>query len=177
MGRHLAARKKWKEKKAAKSLQTLQGVKKMCFVGEVGEKLPHPIADGQPGLEEVCGRNRCRSVDLAVVDDLRRLCDCPDGGSLHLLLCIIGNGIPVITRSSWVLAGGDLDRVPKESVLRHVPLVSRKKVVFEYNDHFEARAGFILDGLRWLCQQSKSNWKVRCSSCPAVGESGYEIVK
>ncbi len=75
MGRNLAARKKWKEEKAAKSPQKLKDIKKVCFVGDVGEKLPHPIADGQPGLKEVEGTNRVREVDLAVLDDISRLCD------------------------------------------------------------------------------------------------------
>ena len=142
-----------------------------------GEKRPHPIADGQPGLEEVEGRNRCREVDLAVVDDLSRLCDCLDPLSLLHLIGITGRGVPVVTRSSWVIAKGDLDLVPKESVVRHQPLVAKKKVVFEYDVHFKAREEFLLAGLVWLSRQSKATWKVRSSSVPAVGESGYEVVK
>ena len=177
MGRHLAARKKWKAKTAATSPQKLKDIKKVCFVGESGEKLPHPIADGQPGIEEVEGRNRCRKVDLAVVDDLSRLCNCPDPSSLLHVIGIIGRGVPVITRSSWVLAKGEIDRVPKESVLRHVRLLEKKKVVFEYNEHFKAREALLLAGLVRLSRETKSTWKVRSSSVPAVGESGYEIVK
>ena len=177
VGRHLDFRKKWKEKKASRSPQKLENIKKVCFVGDIGEKLPHPIADGQPGLKEVEGRNRCREVDLAVVDDLSRLCDCLDVSSLLHVICIIGRGVPVITRSSWVLAKGDLDLVPKESVLRHQPLVTKKKVVFEYNVHFKVREEFLLAGLVWLSKESKANWKVRCSSDSAVGEKGYEVVK
>ena len=147
------------------------------FVGDVGEKLPHPIADGQPGLKEVEGRNRCREVDLVVVDDLSRLCDCPDPTSLLHVIGIIGRGVPVITGSSWVLAKGDLDLVPKESVVRHQPMAATKKVVFEYNLHFKVREEFLLAGLVWLSNQSNATLKVRDSSAPAVGERGYEVVK
>ena len=82
----------------------------------------------------------------------------------------------MITRSSWILAGGKIDLVPKENVLRHVALVG-KNVVFEYDDHFKARTGFILDSLVLLSRQTKSTWKVRHAVGPATGERGYEIVK
>ena len=177
MGRNLDVRKKWKQKRAANSPQKLTNIKKLCFVGDVGLKLPHPIADGQPGLEEVEGRHRCREVDLVVVDDLSRLCACPDPASLLHVIGIIGRGVPVITGSSWVLAQGHLDLVPKECVLRHERLVAKKKVVFEYNVHFKAREGFLLAGLVWLSKQLNATWKVRDSSVSAVGESGYEVVK
>ena len=72
---------------------------------------------------------------------------------------------------------GHLDHVPKESVVRHQPLVVKKEVVFEYNVHFKAREEFLLAGLVWLSKESKANWKVRCSSDSAVGEKGYEVVK
>ena len=139
--------------------------------------MSHPIAAGQPGLAEVEGRNRCREVDLAVVDDLSRLCDCPDPSSLLHVIGIIGRGVPVITGSSWVLAKGHLDLVPKESVVRHQRLVAKKKVVFEYNLHFKVREEFLLAGLVWLSKQSNATWKVRDSSVSAVAESGYEVVK
>ena len=61
-------------------------------------------------------------------------------------------------------------------MLRHQPLVTKKKVVFEYNVHL-ARGEFLLAGFVWLSKESKANWKVRCSSDSAVGEKGYEVVK
>ena len=134
--------------------------------------MPHPIAHGQPGLGDVDGTNRCRCVDVAVVDDFRRLCDCSDLASLHHVLAISGRGVPVITRASWVLATGDFEMVPKESVLRHVPLVAKKKVVFEYDEYFKARTGFILEVLVWLSKQTKSIWEFRQSSDSAVGDGG-----
>ena len=99
----------------------------MCFVGESGETLPHAIGDGQRGVEELCGRNRCLGADLVVVEDLRRLRESPDSLSLHHVLAISGRGLPVIIGSSWILAGGKIDMVPKESVLRHVALVDKKE--------------------------------------------------
>jgi len=83
----------------------------------------------------------------------------------------------VITGSSWVLAKGDLDLVPKESVVRHQPMAARNKVVFEYNQHFKVREEFLFAGLVWLSNQSNATLKVRDSSVPAVGERGYEVVK
>ena len=83
----------------------------------------------------------------------------------------------MITGSSWVLAKGDLDLVPKESVVRHQPLAAKKKVVSEYNLHFKVREEFLLAGLVWLSNHSNATWKVRGSSVPAVGERGYEVVK
>ena len=153
------------------------GIKKVCYVGEPAETLPHPIAEGQPGLEEVAGRNRCRDADLAVVDDLSRLCHCPDPSSLLHVIGIIGRGMPVITRSSWILAKGDLELVPKESVVRHQPLDAKNKAVFEYDVHFQTREEFLLAGLVWLLKQSKATWKVRREDVPAVGESGFEVVR
>ena len=146
-------------------------------MARAGGKLPHPIADGQPGLQEVVGRQRCREVDLAVVDDLSRLCDCLDSPSLLHVIGIIGRGVPVITAASWVLAKGDLSLVPKESVVRHQPLVVKKKVVFEYDSHFKSREDYLLAGLVWLSKQSNATIKVRSSSDSAVGERGYEVVK
>jgi hypothetical protein len=174
VGRLLAG--KWKEIKAAKSPQKLH-VKKICFVGDIGQGLPHPIADGQAGLEEVRGGNRCFQADLAVVDDLSRVVDCSDDATVNQLLSIVGRGVPVITRASWFLASGDIERVPKESVLRHVRLVERTKVLFEYDDYFQARAGNIVNTLRALSRLQNSKWKVRkdLNKSSAVGESGISV--
>ena len=47
----------------------------------------------------------------------------------------------------------DIERVPKESVIRHVPLVQETKVVFEYDEHFKLGQGI-------LCMVSR-----RCPGC------------
>jgi hypothetical protein len=177
MGRFLARQTKWTSKQAAKSAEKLQNIKKVCFVGEIGESLPHPIAEGQPRREEVFGKNRSLHTDLAVVDDLSRLFDCADDATLNQVLGIMGRGVPVITRASWMLARGDPEYVPKESVIRHVSLAQRTKVVFAYDDHFQARSGMLLDSLKALSKLPHSKWKVRRSVASAVGESGYAVVK
>ena len=59
----------------------------------------------------------------------------------------------------------------------HQPLVSRERLVFEYDLHFKARGGLLLAGLERLSKTSKATWKVRDSSVSAVGERGYEVVK
>ena len=149
----------------------------MCFLGEFAEKLPQSaIGDGQPGIVEVGGRHRCHYAELVVLDDLNRICVCADVGTLHHVLAISALGLPVITRASWVLAQGRVVLVPKESVLRHVPLLGKIKVVFEYDGHFKARHRLLVDGLMWLSRREKSTWKDRQPSGSAVGERGYEFV-
>ena len=58
---------------------------------------------------------------------------------------------------------------------RHVTLVE-KKVVFVYADHFQARAGNLVESLKDLSKLPESKWKVRNSSVSAVGERGHSIV-
>ena len=60
--------------------------------------------------------------------------------------------------------------------LRHVPLLTKIKVVFEYDEHFKTRHGLLVDGLVLLSRREKSTWKVRKSSDSAAGERGYEFV-
>ena len=175
MGRFLASENPWKERKAAKSPQKLQNIRQVCFVGEIGQSLPHPVADGR-GLKEVHGRNRCLRADLAVVDDLSRIFDCADDATVNQVLSIVGRGVPVVTRTSWVLAKGDPEHIPKESVIRHVPLVETTKVVFEYTDHFKAREGNLVGSIKELSKLPKSQWKVRNSSVSAVGDSSVSAV-
>ena len=138
--------------------------------------MPHKIADGQAGLLEVFGGFRCLQADLAVVDDLSRLVDFSDDATVNQVLSIAGRGVPVITRASWVLANGDIERVPKESVIRHVRLIGRHKVCFEYNDHFQARQQNIVNSLKALSRLPNSKWKVRkVEDNSAVGESGISV--
>ena len=97
----------------------------VCYVGAgVGERLPHPVSEERRGLTEIIGGCRGQEADLAVVDDLSRLHDCPDDTSrtLHQVLAIVARGLPVITSASWNLARGDPEGVPKESIIRHRPL-------------------------------------------------------
>ena len=155
----------------------LEGVKKVCFLGDFAEKLPQSaIGDEQPGIAEVTGNLRCHHTELVVLDDLSRLCVCDDVGSLHHALAICAMGLPVVTRTSWTLAQGRVAHVPKESVLRHVPLLTKIKIVFEYDEHFKARYGLLVDGLVLLSRKEGSRWKARKSSDSAVGERGYEVI-
>ena len=59
-----------------------------------------------------------------------RLFDCPDDAIFNQLLSIVGRGAPVVTRASLVLAKDNPEHIPRESVIRHVPLVEKEKVVF-----------------------------------------------
>ena len=160
---------KWVEKRAAKLAQRLQNVKQVCYVGDIGDLLPHPVTDKRGGLNEVSGRNRCLFADLVVVDDLSRLHDCPCEATLCQVLAIVARGLPVVTRASWVLARGDSECIPKESVIRHRPLAIETKCVFQYDPHFEARSGNLLKMLVALSKLQESQWQVRRSGgCDGV---------
>ena len=150
---------------------------KVCFVGEFAQKLPQSaIGDGQPGIGEVTGNHRCHHADLVVLDDLTRICTCADDGMLHYTLAISALGLPVISRSSWMVAQGRIVKVPAANVLRHKPLLGTLKVVFVYDVIFLSRHGVLVDGLKMLSRKEKSFWKVRKSSDSAMGERGCEIV-
>ena len=110
------------------------------------------------------------------MDDLSRIFDCPDDATINQVLGIVGRGVPVITHASWFLTRGDPEHVPKESVIRHVSLVEKMKIVFVHDDHFQARAGNLLGNLKELSKLPKSKWKVRSSSVSAVGERAHAIV-
>ena len=79
-----------------------------------------------------------------------RLFDCPDDATFNQLLSIVGRGAPVVTRASLVLAKDNPEHIPRESVIRHVPLVEKEKVVFVYEAHFKARAGNLVESLKDL---------------------------
>ena len=146
--------------------------------GDIGEQLPHPVTDKRGGLNEVCGRSLCFLADLVVVDDLSRLHDCPCEATLCQVLAIVARGLPVVTRASWVLALGDSECIPKESVIRHRPLAIETKCVFQYDAHFEARSGNLLKMLLALSKLQNSQWQVRRSGgCGGVAhEAGHELV-
>jgi len=167
-----------KEIRGAKPATRLENIKKVCYVAEIGESLPLPVSEDK-GLKEVTGRKRTLLADLAVVDDLSRLHDCPDDGNVVQALAIVGRGLPVVTSASWSLARGDPERVPKESVIRHRPLAMETKCVFLYDAHFQARSWNLLDTLTELSKIPGSKWKVRSSAVGEAKESdkGHEIVK
>ena len=75
------AAKRIQEKRAAKHAEALEGISAVCFIGEVGATLPRPVSEGTR-LKEVTGRTRCLKADLAVVDDLSRLHECPEDSSI-----------------------------------------------------------------------------------------------
>ena len=185
LSRMVARLKAFKPKRAGNIAEKLERIKAVCYVGEAGESLPHAVAETQAGLKEASGRKRSLHADLAVVDDLGRLFDCPDDATVGHVLAIAARGLPVITRAAWVLAEGDPGRVPQASVLRHRPLAEEMKVVFKYGVHFQARAWQVLKTLEALSAPNlpDSKWKIRS---PAVGgpisagadsDKGYEVVE
>ena len=103
--------------------------------------------------------------------------ECPDAATVNQTLAIFGRGVPVITRASWVMARGDPECVPAQSVMRYVPLVGAKKVVFKYDEHFRVRSEIVFSSLKELSTLPKSKWEIRSASVSAVGESGYATVK
>ena len=150
---------KWTATKAAKPALPLENIKSVCYLGEVGESLPCPAREG---VEEMQGRRRCLLADLAVVEDLGHLHDALDDATVNQVLAIVGRGLPVVTRTSWSLARGDPDQVPKESVIRNRPLATTVPCVFEYDAHFKARSMNLLNTLTALSNLPNSKWKVRC---------------
>ena len=148
------------EKRAAKPPQPLRILSKVCYLGEVGETLPQKVSEDQPGVREVVGKWRCWNADLVVVSDLSRLHDCPDANAINQVLSVVGLGRPVITEASWTLARGDHHRVPKESVIRHRHVATETKVAFQYDGHFEARSGNIIETLNKLSSVPNSKWTV-----------------
>ena len=132
----------------------------MCYVGEVGQTLPHAISSAV-GAEEFTGRDRSLRTDLVVVDDLSRLHDCPGGSSVQHALVVIARGIPIVTSASWALAQGDPARVPKESIIRHRPLAQEQRAIFEYDVQFAAMEGNLVRALQALASLPHSKWSVR----------------
>ena len=157
---------KFQRDRAAIHAQKLENIKRICFSGGIGASLPHPVA---MGCTEVCGSKRGVKADLAVVDDLSRLFECTDDDTVIQALGIVARGVPVITSASWVLAQGDPGMVPQASVVRHAPLVTTRKCIFLYDDHFRARCSNLLSTIVSLSELPNSKWKVRRVS--AVGDS------
>ena len=153
------AKQKWTATRAAKPALPLENIKSVCYLGEVGATLPCPASEG---VEEMQGRMRCLLADLAVVEDLGRLHDALDDATVNQVLAIVGRGLPVVSETSWSLARGDPDQVPKESVIRNRPLATTVPCVFEYDGHFKARSMNLLNTLTALSNLPNSKWKVRC---------------
>ena len=149
----------WQAKRAAATARPLAGIKRVCFLGDVGASLPHPVSTG---LEEVQGPRRSLRADVVVVDDLTRLqvCSDSDEATVNQVLAIVGRGLPVVTRASWCLAMGDPTRVPKESIIRHRPLAMETKMEFTISPHFRARSGNIAQTLQTLTTMPGSKWKL-----------------
>ena len=132
-------------------------------MGERGEKLPFPISPDDAGVRESVGPDRSRKADLVVIDDLGRLFDCPDDSSVNHVFAIVARGVPVITLSSWRLARGKVQMIPRESVTRHVSLATTTKFIFEYDRAFQSRYQLMLHTMKELV-------KLPGMDCSAVGE-------
>ena len=90
-----------------------------------------------------------------------RLFDCPDDAIFNQLLSIVGRGVPVVTRASWVLAKGNPEHIPKESVIRHVPLVEKEKVVFVHEGFVQVTRKQ-MEGSEFLCFGRWRTWSFHC---------------
>ena len=84
----------------------------------------------------------------------------------------------MVTRASWVLAKGNPEHIPKESVILHAPLVENNKFVFVYAYHFHSREGNLVEteSLKDFSKLPENKLKLRKSSVSAVGERGHSIV-
>ena len=116
---------------------------------------------------------------------LGRLFDCPDDSSVNHVFAIVARGAPVITLSSWRLARGKLEKIPRESVTRHVSLATTTKFVFEYDRAFQSRYQLLLHTMKELANLTGCKWIVRpLAKKSAVGgkeaaraENGFEVIK
>ena len=65
---------KWEPQRAARLAQRLdEGVRRVCYLGNVGETLPNPVTEHKGTEAE--GLRKCLHADLVVVEDLARLHD------------------------------------------------------------------------------------------------------
>ena len=111
----------------------------MCYLGNVGEMLPHPVSQGKG--TELTGRSKCLQADLVVVEDLARLHDYSESANVKNMFAIEARGLPVVTLASWRLVEGDPALVAPQSIIRHRPLVMETKRVWQYDDVFQAQNG------------------------------------
>ena len=131
------------------------------------------------------GPDRSRKADLVVIDDLGRLFDCPDDSSVNHVFAIVARGLPVVAISSWTLARGKVEKIPRESVTRHVSLATTTKFIFEYDRAFQSRYQLMLHTIKELVKLPGCKWIVRpLAKKSAVGdrkaaqaEKVFEVIK
>ena len=147
---------KWEPQRAARLAQRLEGVRRVCYLGNVGEMLPHPVSQGKG--TEAHGRSMCLQADVVVVEDLARLHDYSASASVSHILAIVARGLPVVTLASWRLAEGDPALVPPQSIIRHRPLAMTTKHVGEYDALFQARESNLAHVIGELCAMVAGVW-------------------
>ena len=185
MNRNEALKKMRKDIKAAKEPIDLNSIRAIAFLGESGEKLLFPISKDDAEVKESLGVDRSRQAGLFVTDDLGRLFDCPDESSVNHVFAIVARGVPVITLCSWRLERGMVEKIPRESVTRHVSLATTTKFIFEYDRAFQSRYQAMLHTMKELVKQPGCKWIVRpLAKKSAVGdkeaaraENGFEVIK
>ena len=180
MKRNEELKKRRKDVKAAQEPIELNSIRAIAFLGERGEKLPFPIAKDDAEVKERCGPDRSREASLVVIDDLGRLFDCPDDSSVNQVFAIVARGVPVITLSSWRLARGKVEMIPRESVTRHVALATTTKFIFQYSPAFQSRYQLMLYTMKQCAKLPGCKWIVRRNSAvgeAARAENGFEVIK
>ena len=152
--------KKWEASRAAKLPPSVASSSKVAYVSAaIGAKSPVVIAGGR--AREETGKLRFMTADLAVVENLELLCSCSlDDSLLHHVLAIVGRGLPVVTKATWLRAQGDPGKIPEGSVVFHRPLAMITTHTFAYTDHFRARAANVVETLRSLAALPKCKWVV-----------------
>ena len=87
--------------------------------------------------------------------------------------------------SSWRLARGKVEKIPRESVTRHVSLAATTKFIFEYDRAFQSRYQLMLHTMKEPVKLPGCKWIVRpLAKKSAVGdkeaaraENGFEVIK
>ena len=172
MKRNEALKKMRKDIKAAKEPIDLHSIRAIAFLGVSGRwRFLFPIPKDDAEVKESVGIDRSRQAGLLVIDDLGRLFDCPDESSVNHVFAIVARGVLVITLCSWRLARGKAEKIPRESVTRHVSLATTTKFIFEYDRAFQSRYQAMLHTMKELVKQPGCKWIVRpLAKKSAVGD-------
>ena len=133
------------------------GARRVCYLGNVGETLPNPVAE-KKGTEAE-GPRKCLHADLVVVEDPARLHDYSESANVKNMFAIVARGLPVVTLASWRLAEGDPALVPPQSIMRHRPWAMETYHVWGYDAMFQARDANLAYVIGELCKEApRGNW-------------------
>jgi hypothetical protein len=74
---------------------------------------------------------------------------------------VLAMGVPVVTASTWAVAGGDPKKLRPTCVIHHAPAARAKAREFVYTPQFAENLLDVLNALRDCVAFSKSVWNVK----------------